>query len=39
MAVQEEIDKLREWRPAASETETAWTAEIQENREPWMVSW
>ena len=31
--------KLKERRPAASETETAWTAEIQENREPWMVSW
>lgn len=39
MAVQEEIEKLKEWRPAASETETAWTAEIQENRVPWMVSW
>lgn len=36
MAVQEEIEKLKEWRPAASETETAWTSEI---REPWMVSW
>lgn len=39
MRYQEEIEKLKEWRPAASETETAWTAEIQENREPWMVSW
>lgn len=39
MKYQEEIEKLKEWRPAASETETAWTAEIQENREPWMVSW
>lgn len=38
MAYQEELDKLKEWRPE-SETETAWTAEIQENREPWMVSW
>lgn len=37
MAVQEEIEKLREWRPAASETETAWTAEVQE-REPWMLN-
>lgn len=35
MAVQEEIEKLRERRPAASETETAWTSEV---REPWMVS-
>lgn len=35
MAYQEELDKLKEWRPE-SETETAWTAEI---REPWMVSW
>ena len=35
MQYQEEIEKLREWRPAASETETAWTSEI---REPWMVS-
>ena len=35
MKYQEEIDKLKEWRPAASETETAWTSEI---REPWMVS-
>lgn len=38
MAYQEELEKLKEWRPE-SETETAWTAEIQENREPWMVSW
>lgn len=35
MAVQEEIEKLKEWRPAASETETAWTSEI---REPWMLN-
>lgn len=39
MAVQEELENLKERRPAASETETAWTAEVQENREPWMVSW
>lgn len=31
----EEIEKLKEWRPAASETETAWTSEI---REPWMLN-
>lgn len=37
MAVEEEIAKLREWRPE-SETETAWTSEVTE-REPWMVSW
>lgn len=37
MAYQEELDKLKEWRPE-SETETAWTAEIIE-REPWLVSW
>ena len=37
MAVEEEIAKLRVWR-AESETETAWTSEVQE-REPWMVSW
>ena len=36
MQYQEEIEKLKERRPAASETETAWTSEI---REPWMVSW
>lgn len=36
MAVQAELEKLKEWRPAASETETAGTSEI---REPWMVSW
>lgn len=35
MAVEEEIEKLKEWRPAASETETAWTSEI---REPWMLN-
>lgn len=35
MQYQEEIEKLKEWRPASSETETAWTSEI---REPWMVS-
>ena len=34
MAYQEELDKLKEWRPE-SETETAWTAEI---REPWMLN-
>lgn len=38
MKYQEEIEKLKEWRPAASETETAWTSEIQENREPWMLN-
>ena len=32
---QEEIEKLKEWRPAASETETAWTSEVWY---PWMVS-
>lgn len=37
MAVQEEIEKLRIRRPAASETETAGTAEVQE-REPWMLN-
>ena len=37
MAVEEELEKLKEWRPAASETETAWTAEVQE-REPWMLN-
>ena len=36
MKYQEEIEKLKERRPTASETETAWTSEI---REPWMVSW
>lgn len=36
MAVEEEIAKLRVWR-AESETETAWTAEVQE-REPWMLN-
>lgn len=35
MAVQEEIEKLKERRPASSETETAWTSEI---REPWMLN-
>ena len=35
MKYQEEIEKLKEWRPAASETETAWTSEI---REPWMLN-
>ena len=35
MQYQEEIEKLKEWRPAASETETAWTSEI---REPWMLN-
>ena len=30
MAYQEELEKLKEWRPAASETETAGTAEIRE---------
>lgn len=35
MAVEEEIEKLKEWRPAASETETAWTAEV---REPWQLN-
>jgi len=36
MQYQAEIEKLKVWRPAASETETAWSSEI---REPWMVSW
>lgn len=35
MQYQEEIEKLKEWRPASSETETAWTSEI---REPWMLN-
>lgn len=35
MAYKEELEKLKEWRPAASETETAGTAEI---REPWMLN-
>ena len=35
MRYQEEIEKLKEWRPATSETETAWTSEI---REPWMLN-
>ena len=35
MKYKEEIEKLKEWRPAASETETAWTSEI---REPWMLN-
>ena len=35
MKYQEEIEKLKEWRPASSETETAWTSEI---REPWMLN-
>ena len=26
----EELEKLKEWRPAASETETAGTAEVRE---------
>lgn len=30
MAYQEELEKLKEWRPAASETETAGTAEVRE---------
>lgn len=35
MQYQEEIEKLKEWRPAASETETAWTSEV---REPWQLN-
>lgn len=35
MAYQEELEKLKEWRPAASETETAGTAEV---REPWQLN-
>lgn len=35
MKYQEEIERLKEWRPAASETETAWTSDI---REPWMLN-
>ena len=38
MQYQEEIEKLKEWRPAASETETAWTSEVVENREPWKLT-
>jgi hypothetical protein len=34
MAVEEEIENLKVWRPAASETETARTSEVVENREP-----
>lgn len=36
MAYTEELERLKERRPASSETETAWTSEI---REPWIVSW
>ena len=36
MRYQEEIEKLKERRPAASETQTAWTSET---REPGIVSW
>lgn len=35
MAYKEELEKLKEWRPAASETETAGTAEV---REPWQLN-
>ena len=35
MAYQEELEKLKEWRPAASETDTAGTAEV---REPWQLN-
>ena len=38
MAVEEEIENLKVWRPAASETETAWTSEVVENREPWKLT-
>jgi hypothetical protein len=30
MAYKEELEKRKEWRPAASETETAGTAEVRE---------
>lgn len=36
-AVKAEIERLREWK-AESETETAWTSEVQENREPWKLN-
>lgn len=37
MVLEAEIEDLKEWK-AESETETAWTAEIIENREPWMLN-
>ena len=37
MVLEAEIEDLKEWK-AESETETAWTAEVIENREPWMLN-
>lgn len=37
MVLEAEIEDLKEWK-AESETETAWTAEVIENRQPWMLN-
>lgn len=37
VVLEAEIEDLKEWK-AESETETAWTAEVIENRQPWMLN-